>query len=70
MLLAAATLPAYFNTDTTTNTICYRLFGDLIAPATAAHIHRGARGVPGPVVLGLTPPSAYNQSAGCTTAPA
>lgn len=61
---------AYFTIDTANNTICYRLYADLIAPATAAHIHRGARGVAGPVVVGLMPPGAYNQSVGCTTASA
>ncbi len=35
-----------------------------IAPATAAHIHRGAAGVAGPVVVGLAPPS-DGDSEGC-----
>lgn len=61
---------AYFTIDTTNNVICYRLYGDLIGPPTAAHIHRAPLGVAGPVVVPLTPPGAYNQSAGCTTASA
>ena len=35
--------------------------------ATAAHIHRGAAGVAGPVVLMLTTPDAAGRSQGCAT---
>ena len=38
-----------------------------LAPAAAAHIHRGATGVAGPVVVPLTTPSASGQSSGCTS---
>lgn len=37
--------------------ICYRLAVSAIAPATAAHIHRGAAGVAGPVVVPLAAPT-------------
>jgi hypothetical protein len=36
-----------------------------IAPATAAHIHVGAAGVAGPVVVPLAPPT--GTSSGCVT---
>ena len=36
-------------------------------PATAAHIHRGAAGIAGPVVLTLTTPDAAGHSQGCAT---
>jgi hypothetical protein len=35
-------------------------------PATAAHIHAGAREVAGPVVVTLSPPDEAGVSAGCT----
>src|SRR5262245_54941218 len=38
-------------------------------PATAAHVHRGASGVNGSVVVSLVPPSTSGGSAGCTSAP-
>ena len=44
--------------------VCYDLSVSNIETATAAHIHRGALGVAGPVVVALTAPSA-GSSAGC-----
>jgi len=38
-------------------TICSAATVSGIAPATAAHIHLGAVGVAGPIVVGLTPPT-------------
>jgi hypothetical protein len=38
-------------------------------PATAAHIHRGAAGVNGPIVVPLQAPNAQGYSTGCTHAP-
>ena len=38
------------------NQVCVRLEVRGIAPATAAHIHRGAAGVNGPPVVNLDPP--------------
>jgi hypothetical protein len=43
------------------------LVRDITLPAAAAHIHSGARGVNGPVVVTLTPPGAHGISLGCTT---
>jgi hypothetical protein len=45
--------------------ICYALAVTRIAPATLAHIHRGARGVPGPIVVHLDAPT-DGSSANCT----
>jgi CHRD domain len=47
--------------------ICWELSVTGIAPATAAHIHIGAVGVAGPVVVGLAPPTG-GSSSGCTSA--
>jgi hypothetical protein len=38
-------------------------------PATAAHIHQGAAGVNGPIVIHLPAPNAAGISTGCTHAP-
>jgi hypothetical protein len=48
--------------------VCYELGVRGIAPATAAHIHRGAMGVAGPPVVTLETP-ADGESVGCTQAP-
>ncbi|MCM8729669.1 CHRD domain-containing protein [Hephaestia sp. GCM10023244] len=42
--------------DSATNTVCYTLDVRDISTPTAAHIHKGARGVAGPVVLPLAAP--------------
>src|SRR5687768_14320923 len=47
--------------------VCFQLSVTDIAPATAAHIHRGAEGVAGPVVVGLSPPTSGFTS-GCVSA--
>jgi hypothetical protein len=47
--------------------ICWDLYARAIGPATAAHIHRGAAGVAGPVVLPLTTPDSAGRSQGCAT---
>lgn len=39
------------------NRVCVLLRVENIAPATAAHIHVGAKGTAGPVVVGLDPPT-------------
>ena len=44
--------------------VCYGVVVFGIAPATAAHIHEAPRGVAGPVVIGLQPPTG-GSSAGC-----
>jgi CHRD domain len=43
--------------------ICYELTVSDIAPAAAAHIHRGAVSVAGPVVVPLIPPTDGSSSA-------
>ena len=50
-----------------TNTICYVLTAESIAPATAAHVHVAKRGEAGDVVVPLEPPT-YGASGGCTQA--
>src|SRR5262249_28548348 len=53
--------------DTGPGEICFQLDAfNIKLPATAAHIHVGATGVPGPVVVPLAPPDAFNHSRGCT----
>ena len=47
--------------------ICYELTVSNIEPATAAHIHVGPVGDPGPVVVPLAAPT-DGSSSGCTTA--
>lgn len=46
--------------------ICFELTVANIAPAAAAHIHEAPAGTPGPVVVGLTPPTS-GTSQGCKT---
>jgi hypothetical protein len=49
--------------------VCYRLHAaNVTLPTTAAHIHRGAAGVNGPVVVPFTAPGADGNSSGCVTA--
>lgn len=51
-------------------TICYVIIvEDIRLPATAAHIHRGAAGINGPIVVNLRPPNAAGLSVGCTHVP-
>ena len=47
-----------------TDNLCYTLAVRNIEPATAAHIHRGARGVAGPPVITLDAPT-DGESNGC-----
>jgi len=47
--------------------VCWNLYARQIDTATAAHIHRGAEGAAGPVVLMLTTPDAAGHSQGCAT---
>jgi hypothetical protein len=46
-----------------TTSICYELVVRNIAPATAAHIHRGERGVAGPPVVPLAAPTSQRSEA-------
>ena len=46
--------------------VCYQInVSSLTLPATAAHIHMGATGVAGPVVIPLTAPDASGMASGC-----
>jgi hypothetical protein len=47
--------------------LCWNLYARQIEAATAAHIHRGAEGIAGPVVLMLTTPDSAGHSQGCAT---
>lgn len=49
--------------------ICYMIrVSGIELPATAAHIHRGAMGVNGPIVVALTAPNAQGVAVGCAHA--
>jgi CHRD domain len=49
--------------------VCYRLHAaNVTLPTVAAHIHRGAAGTNGPVVVPFTAPGADGNSSGCATA--
>ncbi|MCY7366261.1 MAG: CHRD domain-containing protein [Frankiaceae bacterium] len=55
-----------FGIDGDAETLCYVLTVDKIAPAMAAHIHEGAKGENGPVVVNLAAPADGN-AADCLT---
>ena len=50
--------------------VCFELTVSNIAPATAAHIHSGAAGAAGDVVVTLAPPPTEGSSKGCVSASA
>jgi CHRD domain len=51
--------------------VCYRLrVANITLPATATHIHKGAAGSNGPVVVPFDAPGADGTSSGCATATA
>jgi hypothetical protein len=51
--------------------VCYRLrVRTVTLPTVGAHIHKGAAGVNGPVVVPFTPPGPNGESSGCSPAPA
>lgn len=59
--------------DPDAGTVCYFIDVDtasVVLPATAAHIHRAAVGVAGPIVVTLTPPDASGSADGCVDADA
>ena len=59
---------AYLVLDPVAEELCYTLLiRDLPIPAVAAHIHRGADGVAGPVVLPLTTPDPRGLASACAT---
>jgi hypothetical protein len=45
--------------------VCFQLTVANINPAIAAHIHEAPVGVPGPIVVPLTPPPTSGSSSGC-----
>jgi hypothetical protein len=47
--------------------LCYQLAAKNLPAAAAAHLHRGASGAAGPVVVPLTTPNAAGASSGCAT---
>lgn len=48
--------------------ICFSItVHDITLPATGAHIHNGAAGVAGPIVVPLVPPGAGGTSSGCVS---
>jgi hypothetical protein len=54
-----------------TATVCYRLHAaNVTLPTVAAHIHKGAAGTNGPVVVPFTAPGADGNSSGCQTSTA
>ena len=55
-----------FGIDGDLKTLCYVLTVEDIAPATAAHIHKGRKGTNGPVVVNLAAPADGN-AADCLT---
>ncbi|MEO7447042.1 MAG: CHRD domain-containing protein [Humibacillus sp.] len=55
-----------FGVDGDPTTLCYTLTVSKIAPAVAAHIHKGAKGSNGPVVVNLAAPADGN-AADCLT---
>ena len=50
--------------------ICFELIVDKINPATASHIHKGASGVAGDIVIELAPPPSEGTSKQCIGAEA
>ena len=59
-----------FRVNVGQNQVCYDLAVEKIAPATAAHIHKGAAGASGPPVVMLKTPGADGKVKDCATADA
>lgn len=51
------------------DTMCYALYANRIAQATAAHVHDGDPGVAGPVIITLQPPTKSGVSECLTAVP-
>jgi len=68
---ADSTGSALISINAETNEVCWDItVAGAMLPAAAAHIHAGALGVAGPVVVALTAPDANGAASGCTTADA
>lgn len=63
-----ATGTAVFRLRAGQGQVCYQISAKNLAPAAAAHIHRGVEGTAGPVVVPLKTPNAAGTSNGCATA--
>lgn len=61
---------AMVRADADKGQVCYDIMVENIAPATAAHIHKGAAGASGPPVVMLNKPGADGKISGCATAAA
>jgi hypothetical protein len=61
---------ASLDLDPATLQVCFSLTVSNIAPASAAHVHTGAKGSAGSVVVTLTPAPTDGASAGCVAADA
>lgn len=61
---------AHFKVDAAKNEVCYEVMVENIAPATAAHVHKGAAGASGPPVVMMKAPDASGKVSGCATASA
>lgn len=57
-----------YDIDVAAGSLCFFIEAVAIETATAAHVHQGAAGVAGPVVIPLTPPDASGRVDACTTA--
>jgi hypothetical protein len=56
--------------DTAKNQVCYTLMVEKIGQPIAAHIHKGAADVAGPVAVPLSPPDSSGKSEACVDADA
>lgn len=61
---------AKFRVNVGQSQVCYDISVENIAPATAAHIHKGAAGASGPPVVMLKAPGADGKVKDCATADA
>lgn len=61
---------ANFRVNVGQSQVCYDITVEKIAPATAAHIHKGAAGASGPPVVMLKAPGADGKVKDCATADA
>jgi CHRD domain-containing protein len=64
-----ATGTAVFRLRSGQGQVCYQISAKNLAPAVAAHIHRGGAAVAGPVVVPLKTPNAAGAASGCAATP-
>jgi hypothetical protein len=59
----------FIQLKTPSSTVCWGIgVRRIMLPGTGAHIHEGDEGVPGPIVVTLSPPTDKDHSRGCTEA--